>query len=390
MGLVYSYACLSEVERKYDAMINRNWKKYKPLFKCLGFNKEAGQDLIKVFYRLDNDGSRSVDFDEFAKFFDIDNTPYSKKCFMLMDTTGTGEINFAQFVVACWNYCTYDKNGLTGFSFKLYDTSGIGQIPMDDVFTLVEDVYDLDKGMRGFDYSGTVNVVKNSPEYIIGQAKRQVARACGSDKQMNILEFLMFAKTHPSLLKSAFAIQTRLQKKVIGAKYWEKMTEKRRKLEKINGVTGVNFLEFEEVMSWLGEAVPNLLPSFRKKKDPHADKRDKVNHSFQRTSGKRNGKSKGGGKYTVKGGKAHGGKSKLTRKSSVEKIQAWARNIQKKRKHREHRTGKGNSSTKKSRKSTKKKEENSHQLVRKNSATKIQSAMRGWKERKRLEKRKRR
>ena len=168
------------------------------------------------------------------------------------------------------------------------------------------------------------------------------------------------------------------------------MTEKRRKLEKINGVTGVNFLEFEEVMSWLGEAVPNLLPSFRKKKDPHADKRDKVNHSFQRTSGKRNGKSKGGGKYTVKGGKAHGGKSKLTRKSSVEKIQAWARNIQKKRKHREHRTGKGNSSTKKSRKSTKKKEENSHQLVRKNSATKIQSAMRGWKERKRLEKRKRR
>ena len=307
-----------------------------------------------------------------------------------MDTTGTGEINFAQFVVACWNYCTYDKNGLTGFSFKLYDTSGIGQIPMDDVFTLVEDVYDLDKGMRGFDYSGTVNVVKNSPEYIIGQAKRQVARACGSDKQMNILEFLMFAKTHPSLLKSAFAIQTRLQKKVIGAKYWEKMTEKRRKLEKINGVTGVNFLEFEEVMSWLGEAVPNLLPSFRKKKDPHADKRDKVNHSFQRTSGKRNGKSKGGGKYTVKGGKAHGGKSKLTRKSSVEKIQAWARNIQKKRKHREHRTGKGNSSTKKSRKSTKKKEENSHQLVRKNSATKIQSAMRGWKERKRLEKRKRR
>ena len=107
---------------------------------------------------------------------------------------------------------------------------------MDDVFTLVEDVYDLDKGMRGFDYSGTVNVVKNSPEYIIGQAKRQVARACGSDKQMNILEFLMFAKTHPSLLKSAFAIQTRLQKKVIGAKYWEKMTEKRQ-LEKINGVT---------------------------------------------------------------------------------------------------------------------------------------------------------
>ena len=34
----------------------------------------------------------------------------------------------------------------------------------------------------------------------------------------------------------------------------------------------------------------------------------------------------------------------------MEKIQAWARNIQKKRKHREHRSGKGNSSAKTSKK----------------------------------------
>ena len=73
----------------------------------------------------------------------------------------------------------------------------------------------------------------------------------------------------------------------------------------------------------------------------------------------------------------------------MEKIQAWARNIQKKRKHREHRSGKGNSSAKTSKKN-KRNGENSQQLVRKNSATKIQSAMRGWKERKRHEKRKRR
>ena len=386
MGIVYSICCLSEVERKYDAMVIKNWKKYKPLFKCLGFDQHSGMELIKTFYRLDNDGSRSVDFDEFAKFFDVDNTHFSRKCFMLMDTTGSGEINFAQFVVACWNYCTYDKNGLTGFAFKLYDTSGIGQIPMDDIFKLVDDVYDLDKGMQQWDYSGTINVVKNSPEYIIGQAKRQIARACGSDKQMNILEFLMFAKTHPSILKSAFEIQIRLQKKILGEKYWNNMTTKRRRLEKVNGVKGVNFLEFEEVMSWLGESVPNLLPSFKTKKDPHEKERKKVQHSFSTGKGK---KGKSGGRYTVKDGKAKGGKSKLTRKSSVEKIQAWARNIQKKRKHREHRSGKGNSSAKTSKKN-KRNGENSQQLVRKNSATKIQSAMRGWKERKRHEKRKRR
>ena len=81
-------------------------------------------------------------------------------------------------------------------------------------------------------------------------------------------------------------------------------------------------------MAWRSRTEP--VTQLQKKKDPHADKRDKVNHSFSSTSKKRHGKKKGGDKYTVKGGKANGGKSKLTRKSSVEKIQAWARNIQKK------------------------------------------------------------
>ena len=73
----------------------------------------------------------------------------------------------------------------------------------------------------------------------------------------------------------------------------------------------------------------NLLPSFKTKKDPHEKERKKVQHSFSTGKGK---KGKSGGRYTVKDGKAKGGKSKLTRKSSVEKIQAWARNIKKKRK----------------------------------------------------------
>jgi Ca2+-binding EF-hand superfamily protein len=317
-------------------MVNREYGKYKRLFKCLGFTEKAGRELIKVFYRLDAEGSRSVDYDECAKFFEIDNTPFSKKCFMLMDTQGTGEINFAQFVVACWNYCTYDKNGLTGFSFKLYDALGNGQIPMDDVFKLVDDIYDLDKGMQAWDYTGTINVVKNSPEYVLKQAKRQIARACGDDKQMNILEFILFCKTHPSLLKSAFAIQTRLQKAVVSPKFWQDMTSKRRKLEKINNVDGVNFLEYEEVMSWLGEAVPKLLPNAGKSRKTTS--RPRVKHGFGKSQS--NGRQKGG-KYVVRdgssgkhGGKTAGGGRKLNRKSSMEKMKDWADKVGRNRKNR--------------------------------------------------------
>ena len=325
MGIVIRTLCNSKVENDYFHMVNREYSKYKSLFKCLGFTEEAGKEMVRVFYRLDADGGRTVDFDEFAKFFDVDNTPFSKKCFMLMDTQKTGEINFAQFVVACWNYCTYDKNGLTGFSFKLYDTSGIGQIPIDEVFRLVDDVYDLDKGMKGFDYSGTVNVVKNSPEYVLKQAKRQIAKACGADKQMNILEFLMFCKTHPSLLKSAFGIQTRLQKAVVSVQFWQVMTTKRRKLEKINGVQGVNFLEYHEVMQWLGDTLPNIpLGQKKRSREEGHKKKEKKKKGTSPTS-------KPKGKYIVGGKKGEDERRPrrkgMERKNSIQKLKDWAKKV---------------------------------------------------------------
>ena len=82
MGAAVRCLCNSKVENDYFHMVNREYGKCKRLFKCLGFTEKAGRELIKVFYRLDADGSRSVDYDEFAKFFEIDNTPFSKKCFM--------------------------------------------------------------------------------------------------------------------------------------------------------------------------------------------------------------------------------------------------------------------------------------------------------------------
>ena len=70
MGAAVRFLCNSKVENDYFHMVNRQYNKYKRLFKCLGFTESAGRELIKVFYRLDADGSRSVDYDEFAKFFD--------------------------------------------------------------------------------------------------------------------------------------------------------------------------------------------------------------------------------------------------------------------------------------------------------------------------------
>ena len=64
---------------------------------------------------------------------------------MLLDTGGTGEITFVQFVVACWNYCTYDKMGLYNFAYMLYDDKRTRNIPTEQMFILLEEVMILSR-----------------------------------------------------------------------------------------------------------------------------------------------------------------------------------------------------------------------------------------------------
>ena len=55
------------------------------------------------------------------------------KLFQAIDKDGSGEIDFREFVVALWNYCTMGKSALTIFAFDLYDLDGSGEIELDEV-----------------------------------------------------------------------------------------------------------------------------------------------------------------------------------------------------------------------------------------------------------------
>ena len=46
---------------------------------------------------------------------------FTKRVFSIMDEDGSGEIDFREFVIALWNYCTLGKAALILFAFDLYD-----------------------------------------------------------------------------------------------------------------------------------------------------------------------------------------------------------------------------------------------------------------------------
>jgi hypothetical protein len=45
-----------------------------------------------------------------------------------MDEDQSGEIDFREFVVCIWNYCSFDLKSLVNFAFTLFDTDASGSL----------------------------------------------------------------------------------------------------------------------------------------------------------------------------------------------------------------------------------------------------------------------
>lgn len=68
--------------------------------------------LHQVFERIDRDDSRNIELIELISLLDIDRTAFSERIFSIFDENKTGSINFYQFVVTLWNYCTLSDDSL--------------------------------------------------------------------------------------------------------------------------------------------------------------------------------------------------------------------------------------------------------------------------------------
>ena len=53
---------------------------------------------------------------------------FSKKVFKAFDLDGSGEIDFQEFVLCLWNFCSCTKDALYRLSFELYDLDRSGYL----------------------------------------------------------------------------------------------------------------------------------------------------------------------------------------------------------------------------------------------------------------------
>lgn len=120
---------------------------------------------------------------------DIERTKFSMRVFSIFDEDSSGEIDFREFVLALWNYCTLGRATLVLFAFDLYDKDSSGEISSDEVIQMLIDVY----GKKYKKNSQAVSVLKEIETIM--------------EDGVDIEEFREFCRTHLALLFPAFQVR---------------------------------------------------------------------------------------------------------------------------------------------------------------------------------------
>ena len=91
---------------KYFADANAHRK----VFQHLQLNEEEVGKIYKRFKAIDVDNSWTIGIAEFFIHLHLEKTFFNKRVFSILDADGSGDLNFVEFLIGLWNYCSLDDD----------------------------------------------------------------------------------------------------------------------------------------------------------------------------------------------------------------------------------------------------------------------------------------
>ncbi len=83
--------------------IPREWYEQ---FTALKLSNAEIKKLHNVYRRIDSDRSGVIEIGELFRFLQLERTPFTERVFTIFDMNGTGKVDFREFTMSLWNYCT--------------------------------------------------------------------------------------------------------------------------------------------------------------------------------------------------------------------------------------------------------------------------------------------
>lgn len=129
----------SEVDAVYNVQYLRGPLKQE--FDSLRLSEDDVYALFKVFKKIDVDESGRIGLIEFFHAIRAEQTKFTDRVFSIFDRDGSGGIDFREFVLLSWNYLSVSNASLALFAFDLYDSDSSGILSLDNIHSMLTDMY---------------------------------------------------------------------------------------------------------------------------------------------------------------------------------------------------------------------------------------------------------
>jgi Ca2+-binding EF-hand superfamily protein len=123
------------------AFIHKLPSQWRTDFRAIGMGDKDIWKMRDVFHHLDGDGSGKISYFELLMHIDLDTTLFSDRMFKLFDMDHSGTIDFREYVLAVWNYCSLDQRTIGMFAFEIYDKDQSGNLSPGEVEKMIRDIY---------------------------------------------------------------------------------------------------------------------------------------------------------------------------------------------------------------------------------------------------------
>lgn len=167
-----------------------------------------------AFNKIDKNTTGQISIDDFHLYYKLEQTPFSKKIFSLMDSDSSGQISFHEFILSIWSYLSLDIDSLAKFSFKLYDYDNSNYMEYNEVIAMINCVY------------GSSSIDSNERLIKILEKLENTEL-----NRITLDQFVLYSKQYPLLLYPAFMMQSVLRRGIFGEAYWDGIAAERARKE---------------------------------------------------------------------------------------------------------------------------------------------------------------
>jgi Ca2+-binding EF-hand superfamily protein len=235
-----------------DKKWNKTVAPLRPTFESLGLKEDDVARLHEQFLKIDKDGSGTIELWEMLDHLDLKRNRFAKRVFAIFDVDGSNEIDFKEFVVALWQYCTLGRAQLIMFAFDLYDRDSSGAIDFEEFNTMLKELYGpVWKSTSELRSTETTSrrwrgapAIRFPRRYGRRYAKNQIAlnllrhinelNKRHDTEEVDVETFAAFVKSHPALLQPAFSMQQTLRERILGGAWWDRRSHERVKVNGMN------------------------------------------------------------------------------------------------------------------------------------------------------------